>query len=122
MIESLTLLLLMQLFGEVLARGMGLTVPGPVIGLLLLSLLLAWRGIGSPLHGVAHGVLRNLGLLFVPAGVGVIQHVGVLQNNWLALGVALLVSTLTTLLVTAFVFRWAARRFGSDSSQDGAPE
>ena len=93
MIESLTFLLLAQLAGEILARAAGLPVPGPVIGLIILAVILAWRGIPPALHETALGLLRNLSLLFVPAGVGVIRQAGVLADNWLALSLALLVST-----------------------------
>jgi holin-like protein len=41
MIASLSLILLCQLAGEVFVRGLGLLMPGPVIGLMLLVLLLA---------------------------------------------------------------------------------
>ena len=85
MIESLTFLLLAQLAGEVIVRALGLPVPGPVIGLILLALIMAWRGIPPALHETALGLLRNLSLLFVPAGVGVIRQADVLAENWLAL-------------------------------------
>ncbi|MDR2837511.1 MAG: CidA/LrgA family protein, partial [Azonexus sp.] len=44
MISALSLLLVFQLAGEVLARTLALPVPGPVIGMLLLFLFLALRG------------------------------------------------------------------------------
>ena len=37
MIASLSLILLCQLIGEVFVRGLGLPMPGPVIGLLVLA-------------------------------------------------------------------------------------
>jgi holin-like protein len=43
MIASLSLILLCQLIGEVFVRGLGLPMPGPVIGLLVLLLLLLAR-------------------------------------------------------------------------------
>ncbi len=112
MIESLTILLVAQLVGEIIVRALGLPVPGPVIGLILLAAILAWRGIPKALHETALGLLRNFSLLFVPAGVGVMRQAGVLADNWLALALALVVSTAATLAVTALVFRWAERRFG----------
>ncbi len=117
MIESLTFLLLAQLAGEVIVRALGLPVPGPVIGLILLALIMAWRGIPPALHETALGLLRNLSLLFVPAGVGVIRQADVLAENWLALSLALVVSTLATLAVTALAFRWAHKRFGTAESE-----
>ena len=44
MIASLGLILLCQPGGEVFARGLGVPVPGPVIGLILLLGLLLARG------------------------------------------------------------------------------
>ena len=58
------------------------------------------------------GLLRNFSLLFVPAGVGIVRQVHVLAGNWLAISLALVVSTAATLAVTALVFRWAHNRFG----------
>ena len=43
-------------------------------------------------------------LLFVPAGVGVVQYMGLLREQGLALAVALVVSTVATLLATVGVF------------------
>ena len=120
MIEALTFLLLAQLAGEVIARAAGLPVPGPVIGLMLLAAILAWRGIPPTLRETSLGLLRNLSLLFVPAGVGVIRQADVLTGNWLALSLGLIVSTVATLAVTALVFRWAHRRFGGSNHSEDA--
>ena len=120
MIESLTILLLAQLAGEVIVRSIGVPVPGPVIGLVLLALFMAWRGIPAALHETALGLLRNLSLLFVPAGVGVIRQIDVLAGNWLTLSVALVVSTLATLAVTALTFSWAQKRFGQHAGGESS--
>jgi holin-like protein len=111
MIEAITFLLVAQLIGEVVTRGLGIPVPGPVLGLLVAAAFVAWRGVGASLHDTAHGLLRNLSLLFVPAGVGIIRQAHVLAGNWLAIAAALVVSTALTLVVTVYVFVWAHRRF-----------
>ena len=112
MIRGIFLLLLCQLVGEVLARALNLPAPGPVIGLGLLAAGLAvWsrRGgvndVDSTDVGKASGaLLSSLSLLFVPAGVGVVQYFDLLARYGLALGAALVVSTLLTLLATVGVF------------------
>jgi hypothetical protein len=43
MLASLGLILLCQLIGEAVVRGLGLSMPGPVLGLLLLLILLLAR-------------------------------------------------------------------------------
>ena len=51
--------------------------------------------------------------LFVPAGVGVVQYMGLLREQGLALAVALVVSTVATLLATVGVFLLVKRLTGA---------
>ena len=53
----------------------------------------------------ADGLLANLGLVFIPAGVGISQHYGLIMNNGVALVAALVISTVLTLIFTVTVFR-----------------
>jgi len=117
--RAFAVLLVCQLAGEVLGRALALPVPGPVLGLVLLVVGLGWaarRGWISPagieataLGRTAGGLLAVLGILFVPAGVGIIQQFGLLGQYGLALLVALVVSTAVTLIVTVYVFLGVSR-------------
>lgn len=110
MIQALTLLFLCQLAGEALVRTLGIVFPGPVVGMGLLFLgLLAYGRAGKALDTVADTILGHLSLLFVPAAVGVVQQIGLIRANWLAIGAALIISTLATLIVTVLTFRAVAR-------------
>lgn len=119
MIEAFALLLLCQLAGEILSHGFGLPMPGPVVGLLLLfaGLLVAQKFTehsaatinDTALGRATGGLLQHLSLLFVPAGVGVIDHLGLLNTYGPVLFLALLVSTALSLAVTALVFTWVKR-------------
>lgn len=119
MIEAFALLLLCQLAGEIVSRGYGLPLPGPVIGLLLLFAVLlvaqrfadfSARTINDTALGRATGgLLQHLSLLFVPAGVGVVNHLGLINTYGPVLFLALLVSTALSLAVTALVFTWIKR-------------
>ncbi len=114
MIRALALLLACQLSGEILARALSLPIPGPVIGLALLAVgvLLHARATGADpsriesteLGRTAGALLGSLGLLFVPAGVGVVQQLPVVGAYGLALAAALVGSTVLTLIVTVYVF------------------
>jgi holin-like protein len=111
MIGALTLLLLFQLVGEVLARGFDLPVPGPVIGMaLLFCALVARKGPGSELRATSNGLLQHLSLLFVPAGTGVMLHFQRLADEWLPLLVALVGSTLLSIALSAVLLNLLARR------------
>ena len=48
-------------------------------------------------------VLANLSLLFVPAGVGIIRHGQRILNEGVAIMIALVVSTVIAMIVTAYV-------------------
>ena len=118
MIASLSLILLCQLAGEALVHGIGVPIPGPIIGLMLLLLrdrfaVLA-RGplLGGEADGVestSRGLLANLSLLFVPAGVGVVQKLDLIVNHGIAFLGVLAISVLITLLVTVGTFIVASR-------------
>src|SRR5467141_645168 len=119
MIASLSLILLCQLAGEVVVRGLGLPMPGPVVGLLLLLLLLLARDrfvalARGPLQqdgveNASRGLLAHLSLLFVPAGVGVVQKLDLVAEHGIAVAVVLAISVVVTLLVTVATFLVASR-------------
>jgi holin-like protein len=121
MIRALFVLLALQLVGEALAEALALPVPGPVIGMgllfagLLLRSRLVDRGVPEPLERTARGFLDNLGLLFVPAGVGVTLHLSQAAAEWQAILAAVLGATVVTIVATALVFRWLSRLTDPDA-------
>jgi holin-like protein len=119
MVASLSLILLCQLIGEVIVRGLGLPMPGPVLGLLFLLLLLLARDrfallatgplSGGGVENASRVLLANLSLLFVPAGVGVVQKLDLLAEHGIAIIIVLAISVVVTLLATVATFVLASR-------------
>jgi holin-like protein len=119
MIASLCLILLCQLAGEVIVRGLGLPVPGPVLGLVFLLLLLLARDRFAALacgplqqdgvENASRGLLAHLSLMFVPAGVGVVQKLDLVAEHGIAIAVVLATSVVVTLLVTVATFLVVSR-------------
>jgi putative effector of murein hydrolase LrgA (UPF0299 family) len=119
MIAALSLILLCQLAGEVIVRAIALPMPGPVVGLMLLLGLLLTRDrfpvlARGPLRqdgveGAAKGLLAHLSLLFVPAGVGVVQKLDIIAEHGIAIAAILAISVVITLLVTVATFLLANR-------------
>lgn len=106
MLNYLTFIFCCQLAGEFLIGATGLPVPGPVIGMVLLFLFLLLKGhIPKDLSSVADGLLNHLALLFVPAGVGIMLHFKLLGEDIFAISIALLFSTILTVIVTALLMR-----------------
>ena len=89
-----------------------LALPGPVIGLALLALVLllaarwhAWshRQLTLHLSTVGRLLISHMGLLFVPAGVGIIAEGDVLRREGLPILVAVIGSTLLSLAATGWL-------------------
>lgn len=113
MLSYITVLLVCQLAGEVIARLTGLPIPGPVVGMLLLFVGLVIRGgIPAELEKVANTLLSHLSLLLVPAGVGVMVHVKLIAQEWLPISASVLLSTAATIAVTGWVMDRLAKRGG----------
>ncbi|MFC0387338.1 CidA/LrgA family protein [Muricoccus vinaceus] len=126
MIPGAALILLCQLAGEAIAHATGWPLPGPVLGMLfLLVMMLGNDLLADPLPtgsvtGAADGILANLSLLFIPAGVGIVGKLDVLAQYGVGLAVALVASTLIGLAVTALVFAGVARLVGQAGTKADA--
>ena len=106
MLSYITLIFCCQLAGELLVAAVGIPIPGPVAGMLiLLGWLLAAGSIPEELGAVGDFLLGNFSLLFIPAGVGIMLHADLLDREWLPIAVALVVSTLLTIAITALVMQ-----------------
>lgn len=114
MIHALLVLLACQLAGEAAVRGLGLPLPGPVLGMVVLvgALSLIPR-LAEVMRPVTQAILGHMSLLFVPAGVGVVGHFKALEGQGLALGLALVASTVAAITVGALTFAVVARLTGS---------
>ena len=112
MIRGLIILLGFQGAGEIFTRLFSLPIPGPVIGLVLLLIFLIRRGkVDAPIDTVASVLTKHLGLLFVPAAVGVVLFWPQLKIHFWAVSVALVVSVIATVAVSAAVLRfWPGRK------------
>jgi holin-like protein len=108
-LSGLAVLLLCQSLGEVLARGLQLPLPGPVMGLLLLLVLLNWAPLQATVAAGAEPLLQHLSLLFVPVGVGVVSHLALLSQYGLRIVAVLVLSTLVGLAVTALLLQFLLR-------------
>lgn len=118
MVPAFLILLACELAGNVLHQMLGLPVPGPVIGMAILAAVLTFKkavaasksSVTDSLEHTAETLIRHMGLLFVPAGVGLIAEVEVLRSEWLPIAAGLLGSTMLSLAVTGLVMHWVIRR------------
>ena len=73
-----------------------------MLGLVLLLAYLSLRGhLPASIDLVGSSVLQHLGLLFIPASVGVVLYLPILQAHAWAITATLIVSVVATIAVTA---------------------
>jgi putative effector of murein hydrolase LrgA (UPF0299 family) len=117
MIQAFLLLVLLQWLGDLAAAALRLPVPGMVLGLGALLALLALRSrrlgaaraLPDGLDELARGLHAQLGLLFVPAGVGILAHRDLLAAEGVAILAAVIGSTLAGIAATAAIAGLAPR-------------
>lgn len=118
MLATFAVLLIFQCLGEALVFVLGLPIPGPVVGMLLLFLVLLYSPkLLAMVETTSNELLRHLALLFVPAGVGIIVSANSLEGQWVAVISSVLISTIATLVLTAAVMQFVTRVL-SDPSQE----
>lgn len=104
-LTGLAWLLALQSAGELLARGLHLPLPGPVVGMVLLLGVLRWPVARASVAACADFLLAHLSLLFVPVGVGVMTHLPLLGTYGGRMLVVIVASAWIGLAVTVLVLR-----------------
>ena len=118
-LRGMVWLLVFQSVGELLARGLSLPLPGPVIGMVLLLIALRWPAVQKPVSETAEFLLSHLSLLFVPVGVGVMTHLSLVSQYGARMLAVVVLSTLAGLAVTALVLHFF--RDGQDNKDTHTP-
>ena len=82
-----------------------------MLGLVLLLAFLSVLGaVPASIDWVGSSILQHLGLLFIPASVGVVLYLPVLKANAWAISAALVISVLATVAVTAGLLKVLAKK------------
>lgn len=102
-LRSFVVLYLCLFAGNLISALLPFSVPGSIVGLLILFGLLAFQLI--PLRWVKPGaniLLKNMSLLFIPIGVGVMNYYGLLSQQLFPIVLACVVSTFAVMALVAY--------------------
>lgn len=102
-IKQLFWIFLFSFIGEIISALIAsfIAIPGSVIGMILLFLALQFNWVRvEQVDEVGTWLTDNMGIFFVPAGVGLMSNFGVLANTWWQL---LIIMAVTTILMMGFV-------------------
>lgn len=103
-LAGLALLAALNAVGEWLVRTVGATVPGSVVGMLLLTALLETKLLPmAVVRPAAELLVRHLALLYVPAGVALLIYWSAVRGELAAIVLAALASLAAVLLVVGLL-------------------
>ena len=116
-------LLLICFIGEAVALLLPVPLPASIISMVLLFLLLltGWFR-ETQIREVSDFLLGNMAVLFIPAGVSIINYFDEIRSVWPALLAIILISTIVTFLVTAFTTQLMIRCMARRGRSYAAPE
>lgn len=97
--------------GEFLSPMLPISIPGPLIGMLLLFLMFIVLGdVPSGIESATKPFLSHMSLLFIPAILGVWHYQALIKLYWLPLSLVVVVTTIFALAVTAVIAEKSQRR------------
>lgn len=117
-IRQFGIILFISFLGEVLKYLIPLPVPASIYGLLLMLAALTF-GV-FPLESVkesANFLIEIMPLMFIPAGVGLLESWGALKDIWLPVIFIILISTIIVMAVTGYVTQWMIQKSGKKEAQ-----
>ncbi|MGX7014922.1 CidA/LrgA family protein [Vagococcus silagei] len=104
-IKQFFVIFLFSFLGEMLSKLV--PIPGSVIGMVLLFLALHFKWVKlSQIEETGNWLVANMGLFFVPPGVGLMANFEMLKGTWWQL---LILMFITTALMMIFVGRVVQR-------------
>jgi len=108
---GLLYILLCWLLGNVIGYLTGGYVSGNIIGMVLLYLALHFRIIEvEKVRPAAKFLLGSMALFFVPYGVGLMVSYEAIMNNFWAIAIASIISTVAVMLTVGWLYQKTTRR------------
>lgn len=97
-------ILFFYFIGEVISYGINGFIPGSVIGMVLLFLALAFKRV-KPEHvsNVSKVLTDNMGLFFLPAGVGLMSSLNIIFASWAIILTVCVISTILVIVTVALI-------------------
>ena len=102
-LRSFILIYICLYAGIAISSLLPITIPGSIIGMLILFVLLSLQILPAKwVKPSCHLLIRYMALLFVPIGVGVMQYVDVIKQQFGPVVVSCFISTLVVLVIVSW--------------------
>lgn len=110
-LRELGIILLICVLGEIIHSIFKLSIPGNVVGMIILFILLYFGVIKvNMISQVSNFLLDHLAFFFVPAGVGILSCMPFLKGKWIIFLAICLISTIIVIAVTGWTIQAYIRK------------
>lgn len=97
--------------GSILKSLIALPIPETIYGMAILFILFVTRALKTDnVRRASNVILDNMAFLFVPVGVGILEHFDLFKENFLAMFIITTVSTVIAMAVTMLVVTFIQKR------------
>ena len=104
MLVQVFYILFFYFIGELISNLMGGFIPGSIIGMILLFVSLAFKAVNpEKVSKVSKLLTDNMGLFFVPAGVGLMNSMDIISQFWTIILISSAVSTILVVITVGFI-------------------
>lgn len=102
MYKGLVIIFGFLFLGEVVVELVNLPIPGNVVGMILLTFALVFKAVRlEDVEREAEFLVKNMSVMFVPPGVGIVLYWGLIKAQALPIFGALILSFFVTIILTA---------------------
>lgn len=97
--------------GELIVALTHIPFPSSIIGMLFLTLFLhlGWIKLQS-IKALSDLLISNLGLFFVPPSIGIMAYFKQIGENFLAIFISIIISTIVVIIVTGHVYQFLRKK------------
>ena len=99
------------LLGELLESLFNLPIPGNILGMVILFILLCTNIVKvDNISSITDFLLDHLAFFFIPAGVGLMTSIGIIEATWLQLLVVCLSTTIIIIASTGIIVQAISKK------------
>lgn len=105
MILGLLSLCIVSVAASWLAELVNFPIPGPIVGLLVLTGICLYRGkVSASLDRASQRLMLYIPLLIMPSCIGIMDHWSLIKEEWFAILLAISLSTIFTIVTTPWLY------------------
>lgn len=119
-LKQVGIILFILLLSDLLEKILGIPLPAPIMGMIILTILLVFNIIKLEwIEEGANALITIFAFLFVPTLVSSRDSLHLLKNDLISIIIILIIGTIVVMAVTAFVAQFLNRYFDNKENKDG---